>query len=656
LHGQFRSGILAHSSLKQTCGRSVYSCEKNWKAGSPIAGGLAGGITATLTGRSFQTGAEVYFGSTPSPTVTFISSASVQAVVPAATQTGTVPVTLVNPDGEEATLASGFTYVTTEESLHAEVLGVTPFSILEDTETEVTVRGRNLISAYTNGLVALRAPTRVSLAVLNLTTSRDEATGIEELTFTVRVTAAPPLAAMERVAIQVLASHRPGAASDGVFESSRQLFIVLPRALPVTIAFTDTLAADRPNLVIVAGRNLEGCSLDFGEGVTVHMQQSEDRTIAGIVMVTDTQASTTSGTTSVETVSKQLTVRSAAGDTVTQLEVSVAPSDDTSAASSESAGDSVATSTEPPDELSLTLAPVPDQQMLAPTEEESALFSLGGGAASSLVFDWSAFAFDILDLDFDFVIVNEVRLIPFFDGGGDHLQSPTPLPTAQSPITLNARASVTLSLAFTPTAVGSSAGTLTLREQGGEVLLVVALTGKGISASTAPVRKNVASAGGGATVTARNYTQDGVIPGAHFQPSYAVDGQRYMHLTSTDADGFWRDEHGLPSWLEVDFDGWKTIDEIDIFTAEDYPDYRTQADPSPAQTFTQYGVTAFDVQYWTGTAWQTVPGGSVTGNNLVWRRFIFPAVTTGKIRVVVNAAVDGVARIVEVEAWGRDAP
>jgi hypothetical protein len=40
----------------------------------------------------------------------------------------------------------------------------------------------------------------------------------------------------------------------------------------------------------------------------------------------------------------------------------------------------------------------------------------------------------------------------------------------------------------------------------------------------------------------------------------------------------------------------------------------------------------------------------------VWRKITFPAVTTQKIRVVVNAAVDGVARIVEVEAWGADAP
>src|SRR5947209_8902077 len=322
---------------------------------SPIAGALAGGITATLTGRSFQSGAEVYFGGTPSPTVTFISSVSVQAVVPAATQTGTVPVTLVNPDGDEATLASGFTYLTTEDSLHAEVLGVSPLSLLEDTETEVTVRGRNLISAHTDGLVALRGPTRVNLAILNLTTSHDEATGIEELTFTVRVTAAPPLASMERVAIQVLASHRPGAANDGVFESSRQLFIVLPRALPVTIAFTDTLASDRPNLVVVAGRNLEGCSLDFGEGVTVHMQRSEDRTISGIVTVTDAQVGTATETVSTGTVSKQLTVRDATGDTVAQFDVSVVPGDSTvtpAAPEGETPPPGVSTSS-PTDELSL---------------------------------------------------------------------------------------------------------------------------------------------------------------------------------------------------------------------------------------------------------------------------------------------------------------
>jgi len=49
-----------------------------------------------------------------------------------------------------------------------------------------------------------------------------------------------------------------------------------------------------------------------------------------------------------------------------------------------------------------------------------------------------------------------------------------------------------------------------------------------------------------------------------------------------------------------------------------------------------------------------VPGGSVTGNNKVWRQFTFTPVTTSKIRVVVNAGIDNVySRVVEVEAWGN---
>jgi len=34
------------------------------------------------------------------------------------------------------------------------------------------------------------------------------------------------------------------------------------------------------------------------------------------------------------------------------------------------------------------------------------------------------------------------------------------------------------------------------------------------------------------------------------------------------------------------------------------------------------------VQYWNGSVWVDVPGGNVTGNNLVWRRFIFDPIST----------------------------
>jgi hypothetical protein len=97
------------------------------------------------------------------------------------------------------------------------------------------------------------------------------------------------------------------------------------------------------------------------------------------------------------------------------------------------------------------------------------------------------------------------------------------------------------------------------------------------------------------------------------------------------------------------FIGNKTIGEIDVYAVRD--DYATQADPTSTQTFANYGVTAFTVQYWSGSSWVTIPNGAITNNNLVWRNVVFSPITTSKIKVTVNGTVDGVARIAEVEAW-----
>jgi RHS repeat-associated protein len=56
-------------------------------------------------------------------------------------------------------------------------------------------------------------------------------------------------------------------------------------------------------------------------------------------------------------------------------------------------------------------------------------------------------------------------------------------------------------------------------------------------------------------------------------------------------------------------------------------------------------------QYWNGSAWVNVTGGSVSGNNKVWRKFTFAAITTSKIRVQANATTDGWSRVTELEAW-----
>ena len=68
---------------------------------------------------------------------------------------------------------------------------------------------------------------------------------------------------------------------------------------------------------------------------------------------------------------------------------------------------------------------------------------------------------------------------------------------------------------------------------------------------------------------------------------------------------------------------------------------------------TLYGITAFEVQYWNGSSWVDVPGGNVSGNNLVWRQFVFSAISTDRIRVLVNNALASYSRITEIEAWAQ---
>jgi RHS repeat-associated protein len=107
---------------------------------------------------------------------------------------------------------------------------------------------------------------------------------------------------------------------------------------------------------------------------------------------------------------------------------------------------------------------------------------------------------------------------------------------------------------------------------------------------------------------------------------------------------------GFPAWLQIDFNNSKTISEIDVFTEQD--NYTNPSEPTETMTFSSYGLTGYDVQYWNGSSWVTITGGSVTSNNKVWRKFSFSAITTSKIRVLSNASPDGYSRLTEVEAWG----
>jgi sialate O-acetylesterase len=144
-----------------------------------------------------------------------------------------------------------------------------------------------------------------------------------------------------------------------------------------------------------------------------------------------------------------------------------------------------------------------------------------------------------------------------------------------------------------------------------------------------------------------NYISHFQYMAADYSPSSAITGNRtgknWGHR------GGWNDAtlNAYPDWLEIDFSGSKTISEIDVFTLED----GDPVTPTLTTTFTKSGITAFDVQYWNGSAWTNVPNGSVTGNNNVWRQFTFSSIPTSKIRVVVNNALNSYSRITDLEAW-----
>jgi parallel beta-helix repeat protein len=135
------------------------------------------------------------------------------------------------------------------------------------------------------------------------------------------------------------------------------------------------------------------------------------------------------------------------------------------------------------------------------------------------------------------------------------------------------------------------------------------------------------------------YAASGVIDGEH-------DGNNYA------SGGVWADGTPgvFPDNVQVSFIAGQTINEIDVYTLKD--DFNSGSTVTDTTTFNSYGITNFNVQYWTGAAWVDVPGGAVTGNNLVKRKFQFPNITTDKIRVLVNDSADHYfSRVVEIEAF-----
>ena len=162
---------------------------------------------------------------------------------------------------------------------------------------------------------------------------------------------------------------------------------------------------------------------------------------------------------------------------------------------------------------------------------------------------------------------------------------------------------------------------------------------------TAPARTNFALVSNGGVASASSS-----FPGS--APSGAIDGDRKG--LNFGKDGYWNSKDATsPQWLEVDFSGYKTITEIDLFTVQD--DYASPVEPYPTMEFTKYGLTGFDVYGWIESGWAPLPW-SRRGNKQVWNQLDLSTspITVSKIKVsCLGSPTDSYSRIAELEAWGK---
>ncbi|MBA3242445.1 MAG: PKD domain-containing protein, partial [Acidobacteria bacterium] len=195
----------------------------------------------------------------------------------------------------------------------------------------------------------------------------------------------------------------------------------------------------------------------------------------------------------------------------------------------------------------------------------------------------------------------------------------------------------------TYTAPGTYRATLTVKDSAGNTSLNVAdkliTVNAGGCATNWALASNGATASASSTATVRNYS-----------PAHAIDGDNTG--IGWERGGGWNDatRDVYPDWLQVDFGGGKPVSEIRVYTLQN--DFTSPRVPTPDMKATSYGLIDFDVQYWDGAAWVTVPGGEIRGNDLVMRTITFGQITTQKIRVHVLNAREHFSRIVEVEATG----
>jgi hypothetical protein len=130
---------------------------------SPTSGPATGGTAMTLSGSNFTSGARVTFGGAAATNVV-VSATQITANTPAHVP-GSVEVLVTNPDGQSASLPSGFTFVAVTPT----VTSVSPTSGRTSGGTRVTLTGTNFVAGATVSFGGAAATSVVAVSAAQIT-------------------------------------------------------------------------------------------------------------------------------------------------------------------------------------------------------------------------------------------------------------------------------------------------------------------------------------------------------------------------------------------------------------------------------------------------------------------------------------------------------
>ncbi|TNF24624.1 MAG: hypothetical protein EP329_24575 [Deltaproteobacteria bacterium] len=107
----------------------------------PGSGPLSGGTPVQIIGQNFDPDALVLFAQQTLPNRVFVSTSEIRIITPPAGAAGSVPITVLNPDGLGATVPMGFTYAN-PQAPPPEITSVVPATGREAGGTQITITGK----------------------------------------------------------------------------------------------------------------------------------------------------------------------------------------------------------------------------------------------------------------------------------------------------------------------------------------------------------------------------------------------------------------------------------------------------------------------------------------------------------------------------------